>query len=1740
MAIYKVSNMSPQLKEVNLDKDNKFTAQVNTSGESVQAYKMQILSGKGDEVIYDPMYPTELSKPVKNGNVLEINNINKSLHDEGKEFNNGKDYQWGVRVYNQRPGAEEQPNTVVCSGFEVGSTKNVIWSRINKDNKLENLLNEYNNMIPSNRPNIDSYFSQHSLDTKKLIKKAFDDVDSTPDKKITEEKINELVKQDRQIMLDQLVYDRYIEFSVDSQDQLMIGAKDTENQKYPDKYPYRQRKKIDWVDKDLGLDEDITKIETVEPFDYNYVNDTPYSIYLCSDEHTVNSFFADPNTAINVSDFVVVYYSLEDALNDRAAGGKPEAHVVAPVFTARKIIGYSSDTGEIRVDTPFEYAPTNKMAYRIFRYDTLDKRYDEVMSEDSGAYVPPETPYYKKYGMVPGGTDYYTDDGLTQNKKTTKDASKATFSFNESTPDVMSVTIENDSSTYYAEPFETNKVPNYTPYYQDIRLTKKAGVIGYLFNMLDNDTSTVFIDGIQYYIDTPIKGYLSDATPIYSDEQLTKISGGLSCKYYYRTNEYSVITLGGTTYYIKTPKTGKVAMGTPSYSDKELTTINGVFGATYTLVDATVARISVKSSNYFVKTEDLEAENLPRGTAYYTSPTLSVRAGTITNNTTTYEMVNQVYSKIEISGTIYYIKTPLTGEVPANTDFYLDSTFSTKSGTVFDYSTSTFDFYGYNYSIVTIDSQEYYIPSPLYGDVTDGTEFYTSYDFSGESIGEIIENSNDIYYQKIDAIHSKVVNASEDTPQDIGYIPTPKQAIVPPRALDETGYIYYKEKEKTTQAGEITNTDINYTFDSAILSFVDLNSNTYYIETPKSGVVGSTTPYYSDSSKINVAGLLVKDLPYNFYSPGKGKFTFNGTPYYFADPEVGETTDYLDVFYRQGQYGLISVGGKEYYVGNIVEMGYGSQIVGGTPINNEYFKVLTNVWDAQQQRLFIQPNINIKTDYTNPNEIVFENGVRIDIMKQTQLNETNGKLVDITINKLDDTQWLLENRRDYYPEGNYNNKAYLPLSLVGPDAPPIIPQSNYTIYTDFMDALPYALFYARSEPALQLQYRDFNFKDTSDFVDIEEGRTIRGVRSIQFNTYYNANDGQGIKYYKYTLYNATVRGTKGNIIDQSEDIYSSELVWVYRGFQSGTNYIIEIEITDQYGYKFTTSKSFRTEYAIEATSVLLNVEKDCNTNSVHVSANAPEYVSPYYRSDFEAALYEYFGLNELSDSNNLPCEDTDAKTYFKEFEYLSSITDKIEELRFTHPTPEQLQELLKGMVISISDLDPTQKVISRKEDYILVDGKKVLYYDSYNLKENKKIKIPVNHSFLTQFKLSLDFVDSIPFDTNATKAKIFSYAYEEQGFNGEMIIKPITMYLNSYKDYMVIKEDENDKLISNLNKGKIQVYSKFYTFGEGAQFYTASSFDVIAGLLGNFTYEREGQGKCSFKVGENTYYASYSGETVTYLPTGTLAYRDSAMTQLIGQIVTDINSYNTVYNKEYCSFNLDDNTYYIPTPEDCDEYGKLLSCFNVNGEYRNYLNILDVLGANESVYDSSKYTLALQHQKKDFGSGLEEYYRLYYKSLLPNPPLENPERYIYILDTPNGQSDYEEGLYRYDLEKRDYVMSQDNYVMIDNINMLVGIIPGWTENTPSLEEKFNTLNVPEECRERDQNSNAYTGNILWKDEDVITDDIIWVDGSYYMYSQIKSRVNKKWITVYLTVTTAEEHPVNCTVESLDYRWGDNA
>ena len=274
MAIYKPSNFYPNLEEIDLDEDNTFSCQINTSGNSVKAYQLKFLTEDNVEVA--KKNAVNLSSYVKNKAFLNIENINSTNYSE---LTNGNNYKWTIRVYDAPLNSTSQPDTLICSGFLVGSTENVIWTTNNKKIEAE----------------------------------------------------------------------RWIEFKTTSSQ--MMPLLDTETDLTLPTGTYTERHKIAWVTADLGNNKNITKIETDEPFTYNYINNTTFSLYQCSDQHGYNNVFVDPNDEIEVGMGIDIFNGSSSINSNNVS----------------KIIGYSADTGEIRVQEPFKSIPINGYTYKLYK-----------------------------------------------------------------------------------------------------------------------------------------------------------------------------------------------------------------------------------------------------------------------------------------------------------------------------------------------------------------------------------------------------------------------------------------------------------------------------------------------------------------------------------------------------------------------------------------------------------------------------------------------------------------------------------------------------------------------------------------------------------------------------------------------------------------------------------------------------------------------------------------------------------------------------------------------------------------------------------------------------------------------------------------------------------------------------------------------------------------------------------------------------------------------------------------------------------------------------------------------------------------------------------------------------------------------------------------------------------------------------------------------------------------------------
>lgn len=405
MAIFKSSNHNPSLSEIDLNQENEFNCQVNTSGENVRAYKLQILSGRGDEVICDGQAYTDSQgntienagtncNPVKNKGFLKIPNISKNSVTvlPGKELKNGKDYQWGIRTYGAPIGSKEQPRTMVCEGCLVGSTQYVIWVNMDeateKDKKVANDNLQYNRYIEFNIPQdsiTDSIlpFSENYNNSNNL--KYPPEPNTSDPNAITD--TSEENTEDTENTENAEPSSQAEEGDTNTEGE-GTGSTDTESteEKKEEKTLYVKRKKINWVEKELGESKNITKIECEDSFEYNYKDGVSFDIYLCSDQHTPNSVFIDPNDQIELSNFIVIYENKKDYDAAIKAEETPATDnpTVTPRNKATKIYGYSSDTGEVRVRDPFDPVPVNGNYYRIFEYDIVNKTYKEKTSGTSG------------------------------------------------------------------------------------------------------------------------------------------------------------------------------------------------------------------------------------------------------------------------------------------------------------------------------------------------------------------------------------------------------------------------------------------------------------------------------------------------------------------------------------------------------------------------------------------------------------------------------------------------------------------------------------------------------------------------------------------------------------------------------------------------------------------------------------------------------------------------------------------------------------------------------------------------------------------------------------------------------------------------------------------------------------------------------------------------------------------------------------------------------------------------------------------------------------------------------------------------------------------------------------------------------------------------------------------------------------------------------------------------------------
>ena len=765
-----------------------------------------------------------------------------------------------------------------------------------------------------------------------------------------------------------------------------------------------------------------------------------------------------------------------------------------------------------------------------------------------------------------------------------------------------------------------NGVPNYTKLYTDKTLKASSGVSAMEYYMVTDKLSWTELG----YIQTPQTGTAS-GVPVYSDPELTECTGVVATKYT-KVNESVVsFSLDGNTYYAKSPQTGYVFAGVKLYNDANLTDYYGVLEGkedfwiwTDKNNEASCRCNTSEGVKYIEKpsTGFLVQNNMP----YYQDDTLATLAGTYNVTSTTYTIKDKWVSTISLDGQIAYIHTPDHGYVTNGTIIYSDTELGyaiytvnentiykkrakTRAAMVIDVddipalwsSTKTYkvndlvlylnssdpipyvykataahsgsapeegtnwvkvnDYITHStkitsngegkpydtaantttkcYWIAYVNGKNYYIEEPNTVNIYNACCTYdAAMDPATKLTGTIDANSYLVPVQGFKTDKDLLICI---TPEGRYYVCVKDKMLITSNADADTWWLgaYKGDAELSGRIYKGT-----YTYNDALSSLITYGSQIYYIQSP-------------------IAGMVYKEMPCQ-------PILFNGDECTEATITIEGKTYIVNSL--NGTIEKNSAGGKSASIES-----YQQQTIGGNPVKiiEPYNIIISNV---DGERIFIQPNINIKTDKTNPPQLIFDNEGRMDLIQKLDGNR------DITFVKISDAVWMLES------EAMRMVKGQIPVD----GNQHIYPTCPYEIWACLQDQMPASLF---------------NTKTTADMnilaIDLYQGESYTNItnkptyayRDIGFKTEVNFAQGENmqVNYYRYILYRDS------ELLEESETFYNNDLTWEFKGLLSDPEIEYEIEciVTDNYGKTLSIRRPFKIEYSIEEDE-FVNFEFDCD------------------------------------------------------------------------------------------------------------------------------------------------------------------------------------------------------------------------------------------------------------------------------------------------------------------------------------------------------------------------------------------------------------------------------------------------------------------------------------------------------------------------------------------------------------------
>lgn len=478
--------------------------------------------------------------------------------------------------------------------------------------------------------------------------------------------------------------------------------------------------------------------------------------------------------------------------------------------------------------------------------------------------------------------------------------------------------------------------------------------------------------------------------------------------------------------------------------------------------------------------------------------------------------------------------------------------------------------------------------------------------------------------------------------------------------------------------------------------------------------------------------------------------------------------------------------------------------VGGAAITNPNFKIMTSYWNSEaDHQIFVQPNINIKSDALNPPQIVWENGVRLNIMQEisTLGQYVAGKKTDITFNKLDNTQWLLK--------GN----CKIATQSTGDIQQIIVPQTDYTVYTDFMDSIPNAVLYARQAPTLGIKYKDYRELDLENIPYISIDQSVPAPwRDVAFLGTWNSIDNVEIKYYHYYLYSIDNYNNE-TLIAESDDIYDSSLEWNFKGFETNNFYKVRITIHDKYGKAYSEEDTFYIEYAVYSSVVPLANSLICDEQAIKLEVVSPVYVistdkgpektitsndvylssnSKYYYADTTSG--RVLNYTQVADANNTPIQIPEVFSFFTRFRF-PYITSNNKVGFFNNITGTDLKTLME-----VAHASYTQFYLNQVDTVLYNE----LYSTLYTRQDNQALSdaIPL---YPDGISIVLYSDETTPIKDSAGKIVYYTLSSYTMSSTKIVVEEKIDTPITSFDHYVYYDKVTKDEIGSSasLNNGQL-------------------------------------------------------------------------------------------------------------------------------------------------------------------------------------------------------------------------------------------------------------------------------------------------------------------------------------------------